>query len=89
MAGEVVVETAYAGPTAATLSLGDSVSATRYANAVDVKTAARTALSLSGYRVSENLRAALAYTVANATAGKVTVRLGFSLPGKANEVIPN
>ncbi len=87
--GEVVVETAGAGPTAYTLSLGDSVSATRYANAVDLKTAARTALALTGYRASENVRATLNYTVANATAGKATVRVLFTLPGKANEAVPS
>lgn len=87
--GEVVVETPYAGSTAATLSLGDSGSATRYANAVDLKSAARTAVSLSGYRTSENLRATLAYTVANATAGKATIRLMYVMPGRSNETIPN
>ena len=89
VAGEVIVETAFAGPTVATLSLGDSASATRYANAVDLKTAGRTALTLTGYRTSENLRAAVATTVANATAGKATVRVSFVLPNRANEVIPN
>lgn len=87
--GEVVVETAGAGPTAYTVSLGDSGSATRYANAVDLKTAARTALTLSGYRASENLRLKIASTVANATAGKFTVRVLFTILNKANETIPN
>ena len=87
--GEVAVETAYAGPTAATISLGDSSSATRYANAVDLKTAARTALTLTGYRTSENLRATINTTVANATAGKATVRVFYVLPNRANEAIPN
>lgn len=87
--GELVVETPYAGSTAATLSLGDSASATRHANAVDLKTGARTAVTLTGYRASENLRATLAYTVANATAGKATVRLLFTLPNRVNEIVPN
>lgn len=87
--GELIVETAGAGPTAYILSLGDSVSATRYANAVDLKTAARTALSLTGFRTTENIRATLAYTVANATAAKVTVRVLYVLPGKSNESVPN
>ena len=87
--GEVVVETAGVGPTAYTVSLGDSSSATRYANAVDLKTAARTALTLTGYRSSENLRLTIASSVANATAGKATVRVLYVIPGKANEVVPN
>lgn len=87
--GEVIVETAGVGPTAYTLSLGDSSSATRYANAVDLKTAARTALTLTGFRTSENVRATLTYTVANATAGKTTVRVLFTIPSRAHEVIPN
>lgn len=87
--GEVVVETAGVGPTAYTVSLGDSSSATRYANAVDLKSAARTALTLTGFRTSENLRLTIASTVANATAGKATVRVLFVLPGKQNENIPN
>lgn len=87
--GEVVVETAGVGPTAYTVSLGDSSSATRYASAVDLKTAARTALTLTGYRTSENLRLTIASTVANASAGKATVRVMYVMPNRANEVIPN
>lgn len=92
--GEVVVETAGAGPTAYTVSLGDSGSATRYGSAIDLKTAARTALTLTGYRTanlttSNNLRLTIASTVANASAGKFTVRVLYVLPGKANEVVPN
>lgn len=87
--GEVAVETAGAGPTAYTVSLGDSVSATRYANAVDLKTAARTALTLTGFRTAENLRLKIASTVANATAGKFTVRVFYVQPGRANEAVPS
>lgn len=85
--GEVIVETAYASSTAATLSVGDSGSSTRYANAVDLKTAARTALTLTGYRgTGENIRLAVNATVANATAGKVTVRVLYTIQGRGNEV---
>ena len=87
--GEVVVESAYVGPTVATISLGDSVSANRYANAVDLKTAARTALTLTGFRAAENLRMTLNTTVANATAGKATVRVLFVQQNRANEAVPN
>lgn len=85
--GEVIVETAYATSTAATISVGDSASATRHASAVDLKTAARTALTLTGFRgAGENIRLAVNSTVANATAGKATVRLLYTIQGRSNEV---
>lgn len=84
--GEIVVETAYAGSTVATVSVGDSASATRYASAVDMKTAARTALTLTGYRgAGENIRLTLNTTAANASAGKVTVRVLYTVQNRANE----
>lgn len=86
--GEVIVETAYVGPTAATISVGDSASATRYANAVDLKTAARTALTLTGFRgAGENIRLAVNATVANASAGKATVRVLYTVQSRANETM--
>jgi hypothetical protein len=89
--GEVVVETQGVGPTAYTVSLGDSSSATRYASAVDLKGAvgARTALTLTGFRTTENIRLTIASTVANASAGKFTVRVMYVQPGKANEMVPS
>lgn len=92
--GEVVVETAGVGPTAYTMSLGDSNSATRYASAVDLKTAARTELTLTGYRngasnTSKYLRLTIASTVANATAGKATIRVMFTLPNRGDEALGN
>jgi hypothetical protein len=84
--GELVVETAYAGPTAATVSIGDSVSATRYGSTVDMKTAARTALTLTGFRgAGENIRITQNVTVANATAGKVTLRVAYVVQSRAQE----
>lgn len=89
--GEAVVETQGVGPTAYTISLGDSGSATRYLSAFDLKGAvgARTALTLTGYRTTENLRLTMNSTVANATAGKATVRVFYVLANRANEAIPN
>lgn len=84
--GEIVVETAYAGTTVATISVGDSASATRYASAVNIMAAGRTALTLTGYRgAGENIRLTLNTTVANATAGKVTVRVLYTIQSRANE----
>lgn len=87
--GEIVVETAYAGPTVATLSLGTAAATTSLANAVDLKTAGRTALTLTSSLAANdgsNLRMTLNYTVANATAGRVRVRVMYTIDGRAGEV---
>lgn len=89
--GSVLVETAYVGPTAATLSVGIAGSTTALANAVSLLSAARTALTLSNTtqllcNAGQNLRLTMAYTVANATAGRVRVRVEYTVDGRANEV---
>ncbi len=86
--GEIIVETAYVGPTAATLSLGTAAAPTLLANAVDLKTVGRTALALVSPLDLDgsNMRATLAYTVANATAGKVRARILYTIDGRAHEV---
>ncbi len=89
--GEVIVETAYAGSTAATVSLGIAGSTTALANAVNLMSAARTALTLSNTtqllsNSGQNLRATIAYTVANATAGKARLRVLYTIDGRAGEV---
>jgi hypothetical protein len=86
--GDLTVETAFVGPTAATLSVGDSGSATRYGSAIDLKTAARTPLPLTGFRGNgENVYLRLNTTVAVATAGKATVRVQYIISGRANEAV--
>ena len=90
--GEVIVEQAYVGPTAATLSVGIAGSLTALANAVDLKTAGRTALTLSNVTQllcndGANIRLTLAYTVANATAGKARVRVTYTLDGRIHEAV--
>ena len=87
--GEIIVETAYAGPTAATLSLGTAAATTSLVNAVDLKTVGRTALTLTSSLAAgdgSNLRMTLNYTVANATAGRVRVRVMYTIDGRAGEV---
>jgi hypothetical protein len=89
MGGAVIVETAYVGPTAATISVGIAGSTTALANAVDMKTAARTALTLTSpllCNVGTNARLTIAYTVANATAGRVRVRIDYTIDGRVNEI---
>ena len=90
--GEVIVEQAYVGPTAATLSVGIAGSLTALANAVDLKTAGRTPLTLSNVTQllcndGANIRLTLAYTVANATAGKARVRVTYTLDGRIHEAV--
>lgn len=90
--GEVIIDTAYAGSTAATLSLGIAGATASLASAVDLKGTAgtRTALLLTSALQSNaagaNVRATIAYTVANATAGKCRVRLMYVVDGRSNEV---
>mgnify|MGYP000848202847 CR=1 FL=1 len=87
--GELIVETAYAGSTAATVSLGIAGTTTALLNAVDLKTAARTALTITSPLLAnsgQNLRATIAYTVANATAGKARLRVMYTIDGRASEV---
>lgn len=88
--GEVIVETAVTGSTAYTVSLGIAGTTTALANAVDAKTAARTALTLTTPLLCNsgtNVRLTAAYTVANATAGKVRVRVQYTIDGKADETV--
>lgn len=88
--GELIVETAYTGTTVATVSIGDSASATRYGSTVNLMSAARTALTLTGFRgAGENLRLTFNLTVADATAGKATVRVLYTIQGRSNEVQTN
>lgn len=84
--GEVSVESAVVGPTASTLSVGDPTLATRYANAVSLLAAARTALTLTGYVTDgADIRIRLNNTVAAATAGRVALRVMYTLRGRAHE----
>lgn len=88
--GDISVLTQVVGPTAATLSVGDSASATRYASAVSTLTASgtRTALTITGFITAGNpIRLTLNNTVAAATAGKVKVAIQFTVTGRSNENI--
>lgn len=84
--GELVVETAYDTGTTATVSVGDSASATRYLGATTLKTAARTALTLTGFRgAGENVRLTFAHAGAVPTAGKATLRVQYTVQNRAQE----
>ena len=88
IAGEVVVSTAVAGPTASSITIGDSANATRYLGTTSLLAAGRTALVPTGYVGNgENIRMTITNTVAVATAGKVSVRLTYIMNGRVNEII--
>lgn len=85
--GEIVVTTAFAGPTVANIDIGDSGLATRYATDVDLKTAARTALTLTGFKhvSSVVINARVTSTVAVSTAGAGYVTLRYIVDGRVTE----
>lgn len=88
--GEVIVETAGAGPTAYTMNVGTSSSATALGSAISLASAARTALTLTSPLAcndGKNIRIAITSTVANATAGKVRVRVMYTIDGKSDNVV--
>ena len=84
--GEVVTETAVSGSTAYNVSVGDSVSATRYLGVTDRVAAGRSALTLTGFvGGGEQVRVTVAPTVAEATAGKITVRVSYIIRNRVTE----
>lgn len=90
--GELIVETAGVGPTAYTVSLGIAANTAALLAATSLLAAGRTPLLLTAPLTSgngQNLRATVAYTVANATAGKFRLRVQYTIDGRAEEVISN
>lgn len=90
----LLVETAGVGPTAYTVSLGTSASATNILAATDLKTAALTTVTVTNTIAllcndGSNVRATIASTVANATAGKFRVVVSYVIDGKVDEVVTN
>lgn len=84
--GDVVVKTPWNSATTATLKLGDAADDDRYtASAIDLKTAGRTALTITGYKhtVAEALKALVAQTGAGATAGAARVTIQYFVEGRA------
>ena len=78
------------GSTAYNVSVGDSGSATRYLGVTNRVTAGRTPLVPTGYvGDGENLRLTVAPTVADATAGKVTVRVQYIMRDRWSETVTN
>lgn len=87
--GELIVETAGVGPTAYTMSVGTSASATNILAATTLLATGRTALTGLGLLSNDglNIRVTIASTVANATAGKFRLRVEYVIDGKVDEVV--
>lgn len=84
--GSVTTETAVTGATAYNVSVGDSASTTRYLGVTNRVTAGLTALVPTGYvSLGEQIRITVTPTVADATAGKVTVRIEYIIRNRVNE----
>lgn len=87
--GDIVTETAITGSTAFNVKVGDATSDVRYLGTTDKTTAARTALVPTGFvGTGEAIRLTVTPTVAAVTAGKVTLRVLFTIRGKGNENTP-
>jgi len=90
--GELIVETAYAGIGAsATLNVGIEGSTSALISAYDLDvaaTGARTALTLTAPLLcngGKNIRMTLAGLTATATAGKVRIRVEYTIDGRKSE----
>lgn len=85
--GDLVVETVSDDTGTATISVGDDASATKYLAATSIKSAARTALTLTGYVTDGSpIRITLANQNGNAAAGKVRIRVEYVIQNKMDEV---
>jgi hypothetical protein len=85
--GDMVVETASNDSSTATLKVGDDADDDRYLTATSIKSAARTALTLTGYVTDGSpIRITLANAGGDATAGKVRIRVEYVIQNKMDEV---
>ena len=85
--GDVTIITPF-NSTTNTLALGDVTSATRYGTGIDLKAAAgtRTALTLTGFVTTATeraIRANLAQTGGNPTAGAVRISVSYVVAGRS------
>jgi hypothetical protein len=88
--GEMVVVTVSNETGTATLKIGDATNDARYVAATNIKAAARTAFTLTGYLGStgENLRLTFANQNGDATAGRVRITVLYVIKDRTNEVVP-
>lgn len=88
--GTVQVETAFNGTGTNTMSVGVSGADTAFVTTANMEAAGITAFTLTGIlpmrcNAGENIRLTFANGGADATAGKVRVRVQYTIDGRANE----
>ena len=84
--GDLTVRTVSNDSGTSTLSLGDSGSANRYLNATNLKAAARTGLTLTGFKTAgENLRMTVANQNGDATTGDFDITVMFIVDNRQQE----
>lgn len=84
--GDVMVITPWNSATTATLKLGDAADDDRFtATPIDLKTAGRTALTITGFKTpaAQAINALLAQTGAAATAGLARVTVHYYVEGRS------
>lgn len=86
--GDIVVSTAWNTATSAAANIGDATLATRYGSAIDLKVAARTALTAAALgfvhsNTEKTLRVAPTYVGAAATAGAARLSVQYYVKGRA------
>lgn len=88
--GELVITTAFNSATSDTFIVGDGAVTNRYANAVNGAAAARTALTLTGFRYTTPDTVDVRWTGVGAapSAGAGVLRVQYILKNRSNEVQP-
>ena len=90
--GELIVEAAVTGSTAATILLGIAGATSSLLGSTSLMAAANTRTpllltsALQSAAAGNNVRATIAYTVANATAGKARVRVMYTIIDRVSEI---
>lgn len=86
LSGAVTTEVAASGSTAVNVVVGDSAVANRYLASTDKVAAGRTALVPTGYvSLGEQVRVSITPTVADATAGTISIRVEYAIRDRVNE----
>ena len=86
--GEVIVDVVSNDGGTATVTIGDATTANRYGNTIDLKAAARTALTLTGFLndIGRDIRLTIANNTGDATTGKFRVNVMYIIKDRVNEV---
>lgn len=88
--GGLFVETAFATVSTYAVIVGDATSTNRYLSTADRKAAGYTALVPTEYvGIGEDIRLTITPTGSDATAGKATLRVLYTLRNRINENSPN